>query len=200
MTREDRALMVAALTQLLTEHQAKLADPSYTTELANRIALLMERKEARYAGERGTRLRLLDLHSWKAMLAGVLMVVAGAPGVVEENLGLWVRPAMGYAALIAGVALLVGQRLYSDGRLEKYGLMLLGLWDLALAVMLLHAIVTFQGPWELCWPWELEPIDRLQPRLYAPVIYLALCSMLWGPHLRALLREHALFKADRKAA
>lgn len=150
-------------------------------------------QDRRLQVERRRRHNALDIHALKAIFIGPLILIGGAPGNIEARLGIWVRPGLAYLALLAGFFLFVGPRLYRDphvkGKLEALGLVMVGLWDLFFVVALIWTIGQWEQPWVLCWPWELKDIPTTQPRLFAPVIFLALLVMTWWLHLRAVLDD-----------
>jgi hypothetical protein len=163
-------------------------DPS--VDVANDIVELFEAEETeRYQDERRARLGLLDLHAVRGIIVGLAIIIGGAPNLIETNFGLISRPLFGWLPLIAGSLVIFGQRLYASSLPERIGLVLLGLWDITFGLALAWVILGYDGDWVLCAPWTLQELPEDQPRLYPPLIYLVLCAMLWGPHLRALLGD-----------
>lgn len=188
-SQQEADRLVRALRRLLSDN----GETEYSSALAQRIEMLFEQTQAQFRQERAGRLASLTVHGLRAAIIGALIIVGGAPGNIESSIGLFARPLLGYLALLAGVFMLAGPRLYFSGRnqgkFEVLGLAMVGFWDALFAASLVFSWFAYPGDWVLCWPWELKAVPPLQPRIYAPFIYLALTSMVWGVHLRTTLRE-----------
>lgn len=109
-------------------------------DAAERVASRAQSTTARIAYESGNRLGLLWIHGLVGTTAGVQMLLYGTATVIEANVGPWSRYALGLAALIGGVTLLVGlTRVPRSIPLEAVGLSFLAFWDGCMTVGLAWA-------------------------------------------------------------
>lgn len=106
-------------------------DPQKVLEDLQRATLALGiRSTWEIANRRG----LLWAHALWSIFIGVNIVIYGGPGNIERTFGLWTRPALGLMGLLGAVLLAAGlyARPRNVGR-EIAGLVVLGLWDLAMA-------------------------------------------------------------------
>ncbi len=159
------------------------------SELSAEIGRLTNALSAAYERERNTRIALLRLHALTGITVGILVVFTGTASMFEDVFGVWVRPAIGGLAFISGILLLFGiQRKKGRYKAEITGLVLMGLWDMLMAVAIIGVVFSYNQPWVFPMPGTPEiPLD--QPRLYAIAVYLMLGTMVWGVHLRAVLTD-----------
>lgn len=161
-----------------------------------RILRLAGQLDASHAAERHTRLSLLRIHAWMSAAVGVAMMCTGTAQIFEQQVGTWSRPALGSLALVAGMLLAYGIH-GPNGRhfgLEAAGLILVGLWDFAMAAGFIVSLFLY-GSVVVRWPWDLGPIDLGQPRPYGPVVYFGLMAMVSTVHLAAVLRDRRSARA-----
>jgi len=139
--------------------------------------------------ERWTRMHLLRLHGWKAIIIGWLMFWTGGPSQLEVTVGPWTRLVLGGMAFFAGVLLLSGLNREKTGYTrEAVGIFAIGLWDAAMMLAVAFSM-SVRGV-HLYWPGQTVPLTA--PRPYGAVLYLALTMMVWGVHLKAVLSDRRI--------
>ena len=132
---------------------------------------------------RADRLDLVRIHAGTKLAMGLLILFTGGLPTIESLVGVWTRTALGLGALIGGLVLLVGvcrKKLVLAG----VGLVLIGLWDVAMVAGV--AVTVILGGVEFVMPWE--PLPLTAPRPYVAAVYAALALMIWGVHIPALVR------------
>ena len=132
-----------------------------------------------------TRLRLLRVHAFKLCLVGILVLAYGGAQSLEDFLGTWTRGVIGFTALAGGILIAAGVHL-RHLRTQAAGLILAGLWDVAMGAAFLAAFIVAGASFAPTPFWESTPPDS--PALYPAVVYAALASMVWGVHLVTVLR------------
>ena len=160
--------------------------------LACRIESLTTQLDQAWARERRVRKGLLRKHGIKAALIGALILCFGASALLEKEIGTWTRPALGLTALCAGLVLMYGQRRTRGARFEFWALVLIGAWDVVMAlsfVLTMSVWIAGAGSLTARWPWDLEPFPAGQPVVYPVALYLMIAAMVWGDHLRAVRED-----------
>lgn len=108
----------------------------------DRLERTAERIVSRQTYEQQNRWGLLWVHALMGLTAGVQMSLWGSASNIEGNLGTWVRPVLAGIGFFGGLSLAVG--LSTRPRsipFEVVGLVLVGLWDLCMALGLFVARV-----------------------------------------------------------
>lgn len=137
--------------------------------------------------ERANRVGLLWAHAGVGLLAGVQMLLFGTASNIEELVGLWTRAALGSLGVVGGLVLALGIRRRHRHRhywleCEAIGLVLIGLWDLCMALGMLVARIQAGGfkPRAL---WEPLPPPGTYVLPYPVAVYaglfLLICVHLW---------------------
>lgn len=103
--------------------------------VAESMVARAEQEDQRTRYEQQNRRGLLWVHALMGMGAGLQMLMFGSANTIETYIGLWTRPCMAALGMLGGVLLAYG--LTSRPRSiphEALGLVLVGLWDLAMTV------------------------------------------------------------------
>lgn len=138
--------------------------------------------EQRVELEVGHRRNILQMHGLKAIGAGIFILLFGFNRSVEAFVGVWTRGLAGWAAVAAGVVLLVAARARAETptvlRSQLRALVVIGAWDALMAIAVVAAVVEYGGPWEMTAFWHASPPPP-QPIPFPMVIYVALSAFLW---------------------
>ena len=147
---------------------------------AERVALAAE-------WERANRVGLLWVHAVIGCLAGAQMLAFGSASNIEVLVGIWSRTALGVLGITGGLILAAGivrrkRHLTNWIELEAAGLVLLGLWDLAMTLGMLAARIAY-GDFSMRPPWEPLPPPGTYVLPYPIAVYGGLfalvCVHLW---------------------
>lgn len=108
-----------------------------TSDPYDRLERAAELVAARSEWERSNRVGLLWVHAVVGCLAGAQMLLYGSASNIEALVGVWSRTALGLLGLVGGATLAAGiiRRKRHRSRwieFEAFGLLFLGLWDLAM--------------------------------------------------------------------
>jgi hypothetical protein len=143
---------------------------------------------------------LLWIHSLMGLLAGVQVMLWGTAAGIELTFGVGARIVMGTLGILGGSLLAIGlMRRPRSIPLEIAGLLVVGLWDLAMTIALLTGRidqVLGDGPLS-----GIHPLPLLEPQppgyvtAYASTVYAGLCALI-GVHLWTLRR---LNRSGRRA-
>ncbi len=123
--------------------------------------------------ERANRRGLLTVHAFVGTFAGTLILLNGTAGTFDGTL---LRPLTGSLALGGGALLLAGLVLNRSMRLEIAGLVVLAVWDLAMAAAFAAAAAASHDV-VMAWPWEMAT-HVSSVRLYPIVLYVGLFVMM----------------------
>lgn len=161
----------------------------------DRLVDAAERIVTRQGWEQANRLGLLAVHGLIGLIAGTLILINGS-AMSFDLIGLWVRSLTGGIALVGGAVLLAGLvRTPRSVRLEVTGLVLLGIWDLMMAVAFLTATIAV-GELNFTWPWIRVP-DDIRTRLYPIALYVGMLALI-SVHLWTLRNIHKDNKVLRR--
>lgn len=106
----------------------------------DRLETAAERIANRAEYEQANRRGLLWVHALVGMFAGLQMALWGSASTIENTLGIWVRPCLASLGFVGGWLLAFGlSRRPRSIPLEFVGLLLVGLWDLAMTLGLMWA-------------------------------------------------------------
>lgn len=129
---------------------------------------------------------MMMVHGVMLTLIGLAMVLTGAPAPIEASWGPWSRLAIGGAAIVIGLTILVGAS-ETDNEPVGWWALLLGfgsgvLWHLGLATA--YAASAYQSRMALLAPGELLD-STITSRGYIPLVYVGY-FLLTAIHLRTV--------------
>lgn len=142
------------------------------------LAMLAENEDAQrhFLWSQQNRIGLLWIHVWLGVFAGAAMLVFGTAFNIEDTIGLWTRAALGITGIVGGGCLAIGLTRQPSRSIphEVIGLVLLGLWDLAIAAGFI--VIAIESPPQAAWPWE--PLPQTTTRPYPIPVYLGILGLL----------------------
>lgn len=158
----------------------KIVDPFEAIEDPfDKIEHAAEALARRMTWEQGNRIGLLRTHAAIGILSGLQMLLFGGSAVIENTLGLWTRPLLGFLGIIGGLTLLTGlMKVPRSIIYEATGLSLLATWD---GLMSLGFII---ARWRIH-NFDILPLNTSEPippvpyvPPYAISVYSGLCVLV----------------------
>lgn len=114
-----------------------------TDDPLDRLERAAENVARRAEWETANRVGLLYVHAGVGILAGTQMLAFGSAANIEDLAGVWTRAALGVLGLVGGLTLWLGMsRQPRSIPTEAVGLVLLGIWDLAMTLGLAWARIS----------------------------------------------------------